>query len=63
MDDLVDIFVKQARSILEFGAPVWNLSITRKEVTDMERVQNSFLHIVLEKDYVDYESALDVTNL
>ena len=40
--DLVDIYQKQIRSILEFGTPVWNSSITQAEVVDIERTQKSF---------------------
>ena len=63
LKDLVDIYVKQVRSILEFGVPVWNSGITQTEVIDIERVQKSFLHIALEHEYLDYQSALKTSNL
>ena len=44
LDDLKDGYIKQVRSILEFGVPVWNCGITLEEVTDIERVQKAFLH-------------------
>ena len=28
LEDLTDIYVKQVRSILEFGVPVWNSGLT-----------------------------------
>ena len=61
--DLIDIYVKQVRSILEYGVPVWNSGLTLEEVADFERVQKSFLHITLEQDYQDYKSALVKTQL
>ena len=57
-DDLKDVYEKQVRSVLEFGVPVWNSSITKQEVVDIERVQKAFLRIVLDQDYKDYENAL-----
>ena len=63
LEDLVDIYTKQVRSILEFGVPVWNSGLTQEEVSDLERVQKSFLHVALGSDYVDYKSALVKANL
>ena len=63
LNDLIDIYEKQVRSILEFGVPVWNSRLTQEEVADIERVQKAFLHIVLEKEYTDYQSALEVAKL
>ena len=39
LSDLVDIYIKQIRSILEFGVPVWNSALTQEEVLEIERVQ------------------------
>ena len=58
-DDLKDVYNKQVRSVLEFGVPVWNSNITKQEVQDIERIQKSFLRIVLGLDYSEYSIALD----
>ena len=63
LEDLTDIYIKQVRSILEFGVPVWNSKLTQEEINDIERVQKSFMYIVLGDDYTDYKSALYVTDL
>ena len=63
LNDLVDIFIKQVRSILEFGVPVWNAGITQAEVIDIERVQKSFLQIAMGQKYLDYKTALEKSNL
>ena len=63
LGDIVDIYIKQVRSLLEYGVPVWNSGLTKEEVTDIERVQKSFLHIALGHEYVDYKSALEITYL
>ena len=63
LEDMTDVYIKQIRSVLEFGVPVWNSGLTKEGVSDIERVQNSFLHIVLGPDYGSYEIALNLTNL
>ena len=63
LDDLIDIYIKQVRSVLEFGVPVWSSSITNEEVKDLERVQKSFLQIALGSEYSCYEDALAQTGL
>ena len=63
MEDLTDIFIKHVRSILEYGAPVWNSSLTKQEAVDIERVQKVFLHIVMGKQYENYKKALSKTGL
>jgi hypothetical protein len=47
MLDLIDIYCKQVKYILEFAVPVWNNSITKDGISDFERVQNTFLYIAL----------------
>ena len=39
LDDLIDVYIKHVRSILEFGVPVWNSGLTLEEIKDIERVQ------------------------
>ena len=62
-NDLKDVFEKQVRSVLEFGVPVWNSSITKQEIQDIERVQKSFLRIVLGEKYINYDNALKVLKM
>ena len=63
LNDLKEVYTKQVRSILEFGVPVWNSSLTNEESADIERVQKAFLHLALGAQYVDYENALDLAEL
>ena len=62
-DDLTDIYTKQIRSVLEFGVPIWNSSLTQQNSQEIERVQKTFLHILLGRDYTDYQSALKIAKL
>ena len=63
LTDLKDVFIKQVRSVLEFGVPVWNCGITQEEVYNIERVQKAFLYIALGQNYTCYQSALDTLEL
>ena len=62
-DELVDIFIKQCRSILELSVPAWHGAITMTERQDIERVQKVGLHIILGDKYVSYRNALKSTDL
>ena len=61
--DLVDVYCKQIRSILEFGSPVWNPSITGEQISQIERIQKTALHIILGTRYRSYTNALKLTGL
>ena len=61
--DLVDVFVKQIRSVVEFGVPVWHSSITHMERNEIERVQKSFCKILLGDKYVSYSQSLSILKL
>ena len=57
-EDLLDAYIKQERSILEYAVPVWHSSITGVQRLDLERIQKSAFHIILGELYVSYSSAL-----
>ena len=59
-DDLMDVYHKQVRSIIEYAVPVWHSSITGEERLQLERVQKSAFHIILGDQYSSYRSALKV---
>ena len=57
-EDLLDIYYKQVRSIVEFAVPVWHSSITQEERMDIERIQKTACNIILGDHYQSYTSAL-----
>jgi hypothetical protein len=61
--DLLDVYTKQVRSILEYAAPVWHSSISGEDRLKIERVQKSALHIILGESYQSYRSALKFCKL
>ena len=62
-DDLIDVYFKQIRNILEFASPVWNPSLTGDDIINLERVQKTVLHIILGDNYMSYSSALKISGL
>ena len=61
--ELLDIYIKQIRSVLEFTAVVWHAGLTIENTYNIERVQKSALTIILGKSYRSYEDALLLTGL
>ena len=63
MADLIDVYIKQIRSLLEFAVAVWHPSLTNEDRLKIERVQKSALSIIMGQEYKSYRSALKKFNL
>ena len=63
MNDMRVIYISYIRSVLEQSCQVWHSSITEENSNDLERVQKDALKIILQENYVCYESALHKMNL
>ena len=61
--DLVDTYIKQIRSILEFGVPVWHPGLTVRDSNILERIQKASLSVILGPSYNTYSGALTALNL
>ena len=55
--DLLDVYYKQCRSILELAVPAWAPGLTSKECQQIERVQKTALAIILGESYRSYSHA------
>ena len=62
-EELVDLYTKYCRSILEYAVPVWHSSITAYERNNIERVQKMALHIILGDKYKSYDLSLEIVGL
>ena len=62
-EELLDIYCKHIRSILEYAATVWHAALTNENTTDIERVQKSALAIIMGSNYISYENALKTLNM
>ena len=56
-DIIYDVYTKEIRSILEFGAPVWSGGLTNTDSNKIEKVQKKVYKIILSQNYKSYESA------
>ena len=61
--ELLDVYFKQCRSILELAAPVWTGGLTKEDVVLLERVQKTALAIIIGSDYTGYKDALNSLNV
>ena len=57
-DELLDVYDKQIRCIVEYATPVWTPGLTQAEVNQIERVQKAAFAIILEKRYTSYSEVL-----
>ena len=62
-EDLLDVYFKQIRSILEYAVAVWHPALTGEDRLKIERVQKSGLAIILGEDYKSYRLALRTLKL
>ena len=56
--ELMDVYQKQVRSVLELAVPVWQPALTQNEARQIERVQRCALYIILGEEYTHYDQAL-----
>ena len=61
--DLLDVYEKQIRCVVEFAVAAWNSSLTKYEIKQLERVQKAALAIILGDKYVNYDNALSLAGL
>ena len=57
-EELLDVYEKQIRCMLEFSTPVWTSGLTQAEETQIERVQKAAFAIILYEKYKSYAKAL-----
>ena len=63
VSQLIDVYLKQVRSVLELAVPAWHCSLTVTDKLSIERVQKAALQVILGETYSSYSSALDIVNL
>ena len=61
--ELLDVYVKQVRSILEFASVVWHPGLTQDNTAQIERVQKSAFAIIIGKDDNSYKNSLQIMNM
>ena len=62
-ENLLDVYIKQCRSVLELAAPAWTPGLTKTEISQLERVQKTACGIILGGKISSYKSALKILNM
>ena len=62
-EDLVNVYIKQIRCILELAVPAWQGGLSQAEKTELERIQKTACHIILGPAYNSYSTALELLQL
>ena len=62
-EDLVDVYIKQIRCVLELAVPAWQGGLSQAEKTDLERIKKTACHIILGQSYESYTAAMDILQL
>ena len=57
-DEILDVFYKQIRSVLELAVAVWQPRLTLAENKQIERVQKCAFYIIMGQDFVSYDHAI-----
>ena len=63
IDELLDVYYKQVRSVLEFSVVVWTPGLTVGQINQIERVQKTVCAIILGGCYSDYSNALSTLTI
>ena len=61
--DLKNIYLTFVRSVLEKSAVVWHSSLTKKNITALERVQKAAVRVILGNSFINYQEGLKTLNL
>ena len=61
--ELLETYCKQIRPLVELAVLYWGNRVTKHEVTILERVQKTALHIIYGENYTFYEEILQLRNL
>ena len=61
--DLKNIYLTFIRSIIEQSAVVWHSSLTKRNRSDIERVQKAAIKVIMGKSYTTYKNGLEYLNL
>ena len=48
--EMVDVYEKQVRSVMEMAVPVWPPALTKQESTQIEMVQRCAFYIIMGED-------------
>ena len=56
--EMLDVFYKQIRCVLEMAVAVWESGLTKAQSKQLERVQQCAFYIIMGSSYTNYEAAV-----
>ena len=62
-EEMVHLWKLFCRSILEQTCVLWDSGLTKQNKNDLERTQKTFSKLLLQENYANYKSALDLFQL
>ena len=62
-EELVEIYILFIRSIAEYCSVAFHSSLTKEESAKIEKIQKTYLKVILCDMFIDYASALKMTGL
>ena len=60
---ILDYYLKEVRSLAEFGVPIWNSGLSQSQIRDIEKIQKVALKVILGQQYDSYGSACQLFGL
>ena len=60
---IIEYYLKEIRVLAEQGVPIWNSGLTKKQISDLERIQKVALKIILADKYQNYPTACQTFDL
>ena len=57
--DPLKTYISFIRCLLEYACVVWHSTLTVNQTCALERVQKTCLRVILDREYIGYESALE----
>ena len=63
IEDLLTIYMLFIRSVTEYCSVVFHSGLTEAQTNKLESIQRTCLRVILAKNYVSYEAALEMCNL
>ena len=58
-NEMMDVYVKQVRCVLELGVAVWQPGLTQAQGQQLERVQKCALYVIMGEEHSTYRNALE----
>ena len=63
VETICEYYIKEIRSVAEFGAVIWHSGLTKAQSNQLEKIQKIALKIILGEKYLNYSHACETFKL